>query len=100
MEFLFIKAKMIGTNKGLRPLSVAEIVYIWVYNMKIRDGTERVIRDEQCCFRKERESVDQLFALRLVCNKYLERSKYALWLFTDLQNTYDRIDREGLWTSY
>ena len=44
-------------------------------------------------FRRGRGCVDQIFAVRQVCEKYLEKGKDVLWAFMDLQKAYDRIDR-------
>ncbi len=42
--------------------------------------------------------MDQIFAVRQVCEKYLTKGKKVFWAFMDLEKAYDRIDREGLWT--
>ena len=38
--------------------------------MRIRESTEGVICDEQCGFRSGSGHVDQVFAVRQVCEKY------------------------------
>ncbi len=63
---------------------------------RIREDTEGMIRDEQGGFRRGRGCVDQIFAVRQVCEKFLAVLEF--WAFMDLENAYDRIDREGLWT--
>ncbi len=65
---------------------------------RVREGTEGVIRDEQGGFRRGRGCVDQIFAVRQVCEKYLAKGKEVFWAFMDLEKAYGRIDREGLWT--
>ncbi len=57
-----------------------------------------MIRDEQGGFRRGRGCVDQIFAVRQVCEKYLAKVKEDFWAFMDLEKAYDRSDREGLWT--
>ncbi len=42
--------------------------------------------------------MDQIFAVRQVCEKYLAKGKEVFWVFMDLQKAYDIIDRESLWT--
>ncbi len=56
-----------------------------------------MIRDEQGGFRRRRGCVDQIFAVRQVCEKHLANGK-VFWAFMDLEKALDRIDREGLWT--
>ncbi len=57
-----------------------------------------MIHDEQGGFGRGRGCVDQIFAVRQVCEKYLAKGKEVFWAFMDLEKAYDRIDREGLWT--
>ncbi len=42
--------------------------------------------------------MDQIFAVRQVCEKYLGKGKEVFWTFMNLEKTHDRSDREGLWT--
>ncbi len=42
--------------------------------------------------------MDQIFAVRQVCEKYLAKGKEVFWAFMYLEKAYDRIDRECLWT--
>ena len=39
--------------------------------------------------------MDQVFAVRQVCKKYLENWKDVFWAFMDLERAYDTIDRHG-----
>ena len=41
--------------------------------------------------------MDQVFAVRQVCEKYLENGKDVFWAFMDLEKAYDTIDRHGMW---
>ena len=36
-----------------------------------------------------------MFAIRQVCQKYLENGKDIFWAFMDLEKAYDTIDRHG-----
>ena len=53
--------------------------------------------EEQCGFRQGRGCMNQVFAVRQVCEKYLENGKDAFWEFMDLEKAYDNIDRHGMW---
>ncbi len=63
---------------------------------KIREGTDGVIYDVHGGFWRERVCVDQVFGVRLICEKYLARGKEVLWSFMDLEKAHGRIDREGM----
>ena len=41
--------------------------------------------------------MDQVFAVRQVCEKYLANEKDVFWEFMDLEKAYDTIDRHGMW---
>ena len=62
-----------------------------------RSGTERVIGEEQCGFKQGRGCMDQVFAVRQVCEKHLANGKDVFWAFMDLEKAYDTIDRQGTW---
>ncbi len=42
--------------------------------------------------------MSQVFAVRQVCEKYLEKRKQVFWPFMDLEKKYYIIDGEGLWS--
>ncbi len=42
--------------------------------------------------------MDQILAVRQVCEKYLAKGKDMFWSLMDLEEAHNRIDREGLWT--
>ena len=41
--------------------------------------------------------MDQVFAVRQVCEKYLANGKDVFWVFMDLEKAYDMIDLHGMW---
>ena len=41
--------------------------------------------------------MDQVFAVRQVCEKYLADRKDVFWAFVNLEKVYDTIDRHGMW---
>ena len=44
-----------------------------------------------------RGCVDQIFAMRLIAEKYIEKNRRVYAVFVDLEKAYDRVDRAGLW---
>ncbi len=53
--------------------------------------------EEQGGFRKGRGCVDKICAMMLV-EEYFRKGKKLYSAFTDLEKTYDRVDREALWS--
>ena len=86
-----------SSYRGISLLSVVGKVYGRVLIERIRKGTEEVIGEEQCGFRRGRGCVDQVFVVRQICEKFLEKGKDVFWAFMDLEKAYDRVDREALW---
>ena len=41
--------------------------------------------------------MDQVFAERQLCEKYLANGKDVFWAFIDLEKAYNTIDRHGMW---
>jgi hypothetical protein len=56
-------------------LCVVGKLYGRVLLNKISDVTESVIGEEQCSFRRGRGCVDQVFAVRQLCEKVIEKNK-------------------------
>ena len=49
---------------------------------------------EQCGVRQGSGCMDQVFAVRQVCEMYLANWKDVFWTFMDLVEAYDTIDRQ------
>ncbi|WP_435362532.1 reverse transcriptase domain-containing protein, partial [Klebsiella pneumoniae] len=64
---------------------------------RVREITEELVGEEQGGFRKGKGCVDQIFVMRNIVEKHLERGKKVYAAFMDLEKAYDRVDREGLW---
>ena len=60
-------------------------------------GSECAIGEEKCGFRQGRGCMDQVFAVRQVCEKYLANGKVVFGEFMDLEKPCDIIDRHGIW---
>ena len=61
--------------RGISLLSVVGTLFGRVLIKRIRAGTECAIWEEQCGFRQGRGCMDQVFAVRQVCEKYLQMGK-------------------------
>ncbi len=59
--------------------------------------TDKRVGDEQGGFRKGRGSVDQIFIVKILVEKYLEKDRKLFAGFVDLEKAYDRVNRNGLW---
>ncbi len=53
--------------------------------------------DEQGGFSKGRGCVGQIFAVKILVEKYLKTERKLSVALRDLEKAYDRVDRKGLW---
>ena len=83
-------------SRGINLLSVVGKLFGIVLIKRVRAGTECAIGEEQCRFRHGRGCMDQVFAVRHVCEKYLANWKNVFWAFMDLEKSYDTIDRHSM----
>ena len=77
-------------------LSVVGKLYGRALIKRVRARTECAIGKEQCGFRHGRGCMDQVIAVRQVCEKYLANGKDVFWEFMDLEKVYAPIDRHGM----
>ena len=78
-------------------LSVVGKLFRRVPIKRVRARTECAIGEEQCGFRQGRGCMDQVFAVRQICEKYLAKGKDVFWPFIDLEMAYAMINRYGMW---
>merc|ERR1711872_852032 len=83
--------------RGISLLSIPGKVYGRILIERIRSLTEGMIREEQCGFRSGRVCVDQVFVMKQMSEKFVDRSKCLYIAYMDLEKAYDRIDRDAMW---
>ena len=66
---------------------------------RLRLITDAVLMDEQGGFRVRRGCVDQIFAVRQVTEKVIEKDKVVYAAFADLEKAYDSVSRSKLWVA-
>ena len=86
-----------SNSRGISLLSVVGKLFGRVLIKRVRAGTVCAIGEEQCWFRQGRGCMDQVFAVKQVCEKYLANWEAAFWAFMNLENSYDTIDRHCVW---
>lgn len=83
--------------RGISLLSIPGKVYGRILIEKVRSMTEGLIGEEQCGFRSGRGCVDQVFVLKQMSEKCVDKNKSLYVAYMDLEKAYDRIDREAMW---
>ena len=60
---------------------------------------EEIIAEEQAGFRARRSTTEQIFNLRILCEKYLQHQQNLYHVFIDFKKTFDRVWHEALWAT-
>ena len=83
--------------RGVSLLSIPGKVYGRILIGKVRSLTEGLIGEEQCGFRSGRGCINQVFVMKQMSEKFIDRSKSLHVAYMDLEKAYDRVDREAMW---
>ena len=86
-----------SNSTGISLSSVVGKLYGRVLIKRVRARTQCAIGEEQCGSRQDRGCMDQVFAIRQDCEKFLANGKDVFWAFMDLEKAYDAIDRHSMW---
>ena len=92
------KDKTVCDNyRGISLLCHAEKLSASIILQRIRKKTDEILTESQAGFRRGRSTIDQLFSLRRLAEKYSEFSKSLYICYVDFQKAFDSVWREGLW---
>ena len=83
--------------RGIKLTSHTLKIYEKVLDKRLREETE--IGDEQFGFMRGRGTVDAIFILRQIMEKYAEKQRSLFLAFIDLEKAYDRVPRSEVWRS-
>ena len=59
----------------------------------------KIIAEEQAGFREGRSITEQIFNLRILCEKYLQHQQDLYHVFIDFKKAFDRIWHAALWAT-
>ena len=66
---------------------------------RLKPQAEKIIAEEQAGFRAGRSSTEQIFNLRILCEKYLQNQQDLYHVFTDFKMAFDRVWHASLWAT-
>ena len=66
---------------------------------RLRPQAEKIIAEEQAGFRAGRSTTEQIFNLRIICEKYMEHQQDLFHVFIDFKKAFDRVWHEALWAT-
>ncbi|XP_065557819.1 uncharacterized protein LOC136025760 [Artemia franciscana] len=85
-----------GNYQGISMVSVGIELLSNMILFRLRDAVNKVMREEQCSFRKGRGSVDQILTHRLITEKCLSYQTALVLSFIDYEQTFNYVDRTAL----
>ena len=83
--------------QGISLLSVPGKVYAKVLNERVKRIISGRIMELQGGFREGRSCIDQIFTLKQLMEKMIEKNKKMYVAFVDLEKAYDTMSRKKLW---
>ncbi|WP_419635655.1 RNA-directed DNA polymerase, partial [Thiolapillus sp.] len=66
---------------------------------KLKPQAEKIIAEEQAGFREGRSTTEQIFNLRILCEKYLQHQQDLYHVFIDFKRVFDRVWHAALWAT-
>ena len=84
-----------GNYRGISLVSVGSKLLSNMILFRLRDAVDKVLREEQCGFRKDRGWVDQIFTLRLIIEKCLSFQTPLVLSFIDYEQAFNSVDKRA-----
>ena len=85
-------------HRGISLISIAgKILARVLLNRLIAHLEKGLLPESQCGFRKERGTIDMVFAARQLQEKCQEQNIDLYSTYVDLTKAFDTVSREGLW---
>jgi len=96
---IFKKKDKLDCNNyhGISLLCHSSKIFTSVILERIRNKTEELLPEEQAGFRKGRSTIDQIFTLRRMAEKYVDFSRDLFICYIDFKKAFDSVWRKGLW---
>ena len=66
---------------------------------RLKLQVEKIIAEEQADFRARKSTTEQIFNLRIFCEKYLQHQQDLSHVFIDFKKAFDRVWHAALWAT-
>ena len=66
---------------------------------RLTPQAETIIAEEQAGFRLGRSTIEQIFSLRILCERYLQHQQDLFHVFVDFKKALDRVWHAALWST-
>ena len=65
----------------------------------LKPQADKIIAEEQADLRARRSTTEQIFNLRILCEKYLQQQQDLYHVFIDFKKAFDRVWHAALWAT-
>ena len=91
--------KNVNNYRGITLISTFSKIFTSILNKRLSNWAEsnNVLSDAQFGFRKGRSTVDAIFVLNGIVQKFLNENKRLYCAFVDLKKAFDNVYLNGLW---
>ena len=66
---------------------------------RLKQQAEKIIAEEQAGFSAGKSTTEQIFNLRILCEKYLQHQQDLYRVFKDFKKVFDRVWHADLWVT-
>ena len=66
---------------------------------RLKPQAEKIIAEEQAGLRAGRSTIEQIFNVRILCEKYLQHHSDLYHFFIDFKKAFDRVWHTALWAT-
>ena len=66
---------------------------------RLKPQAEKIIAEEQAGFRAGRSTTEQIFNLRILCEKYLQHQQDLYHVFINFKKAFNRVWHAALWAT-
>ena len=80
-------------------ISHASKVMLKVILNRLKPQAEKIIAEEQAGFRSKRSTTEQIFNLRVLCEKYSQHQQNLFHVLIDYKKAFDRVWHDALWAT-
>ena len=74
-------------------------VLLKVLLIRLKPQAASIIAEEQAGFRSGRSTTEQIFNLRILCERYLQHQQDLYHVFIDFKKAFDRVWHKALWST-
>ena len=89
-----------NNNRGITLRSTVSKLFQIILLSRLSTGLEKLLRENQCGFRRNRSCIDQLYSLHRIIHNCIEFNIPMYINFIDFKAAFDSINRDFIWKAF